>query len=155
RLAKTPYPEAPAGSLLAVITPSGHPDQVIDVRVILRDDVIVAPALGAGLGNQIDVNLVVNDLGTCTGDTSSVLRIDGVKSIPVGNVAQAVGTATASALGAIEAQAPSVLAEGQLTIDEGAALRADAWNRVQAALQPLGIDLAGMPYDLHQLFSGF
>jgi hypothetical protein len=40
RLPATPFPEAPAGSLLAVVTRGGHPGEILDVRVVQRDDVI-------------------------------------------------------------------------------------------------------------------
>ena len=155
RLSNTPFPMAPAGSLVAVLTPTGHPDQVLDVRVVHRDDLIVAPSLLSGLGDQVDVRLAVNDLGTCGPGNSPALQIEAVKSIPFGNAAKAVGGAMASTLTAIEAQAPQILGQGELGAEEAAAMRATAWNLVQQRLQASGLDLAGVPYDLHQLFDGF
>jgi hypothetical protein len=154
-LDSTPFPQAPAGSLLAVVTPSGRPDKILDVRVVLRDDLIVAPTPPAGFGNQIDVSLVVNDLGTCGNPSISQLQIEGVKSIPLGNIAQALGVAMSSTLTAIEAQAPAILAQGQLTVEEAAALRTQAWTMVQQGILPLGFGLASLPYDLRQLFDSF
>lgn len=155
RLPNTPFPVAPAGSLVAVLTPTGHPDQVLDVRVVHRDDLIQAPALPPGSGDSVDVSFVVNDLGTCIPDTSQSLQIESVKSIPLGNTAKAFSPAMASALASLEAQAPAILAEGQLTTEEAANLRLSGWNLVAQSLQPQGIDVAGLPYELHQLFDTY
>jgi hypothetical protein len=154
RLPATPFPEAPAGSLLAVVTRGGHPGEILDVRVVQRDDVIYAPALPAGAGTAVDVHFVVNDLGGCAVDTSNALQIEAVKTIPFGNVAKAIGNAMAATLTSIESQAPRILAQGQLTGEEVNALRATAWVAVQQAL-PAGTSLAGLPYDLRQLFESF
>ena len=153
RLPNTPFPTAPTGSLVAVLTRTNHPETVFDVRVVLRNDLIVAPA-GLQPGDQIDVSFVVNDLGTCGGSAASQLQIDAVRSRPVGTTAQAVGAAMAATLQAMEAQAPTIMAEGQLTSDEGNALRAGGWKTVDHSL-PDGIGLAGLPYDLRQLFDSF
>jgi len=155
RLPNTPFPVAPAGSLVAVLTPTGHNDRVLDVRVVHPDELIVAPALDAGFGNSVDVHLVVNDLGTCGSSGTPALQIEAVKSTPLGNAAQAVGAAMAQVLTSIEAQAPAILDEGELTTEEAAALRSTGWALVQQTLQASGFDLAGIPYDLHQLFDAF
>ncbi len=155
RVPNTPFPDSPAGSLLAVVTRAGHPNEIIDVRVLQRDDVIYAPKLAEGAGDDVDVHFVVNDVDGCDADTSNALQIEGVKTIPFGNVAKAVGAAMAGTLTAIEAQAPAILAQGQLTAEEATSLRSNAWSTVQTALAPTGISLAGLPYDLRQLFDGF
>jgi hypothetical protein len=151
RLPNTPYPVAPAGSLVAVITPRGQPDTVLDVRVVSERSVVIAPNLATGPG-AIDVHFVVNDLAQagCT-PSSSALTIEMAKVTPVGNVARALGRATTDTLAALAAQAPAILAQGQLTGAELAALRAAAWVAVQTRL-PAGTSLAGLPYDLRQLF---
>jgi hypothetical protein len=155
RLPNTPIPVAPAGSLVAVLTPTGSPAPVIAVRVVHRDDLILAPAPPAGFGDSVDVSFVVNDLGTCAADASQALQIESVKSTPLGNTARAVGAAMATTLTTLEAQAPAILAQGELTVEEAATMRASGWNLVAVNLQPLGIDLAGLPYELHQLFDTF
>jgi hypothetical protein len=152
RLPNTPFPIAPAGSLVAVITPANRLDQILDVRVVHPDDLIVAPTVATG---DVEVRLYVNDLGTCTPPATPALQIDAVKTIPVGNVAKALGAAVASTLTALEAQAPRILAQGVLSGEEISALRVDAWTRVQNNLVAFGIGLAGMPADLRQLFDSF
>jgi hypothetical protein len=78
-----------------------------------------------------------------------------VKTIPLGNVAHKLGAAMADTLAAVEAQAPVILAQGELTAAEETALRADAWVRLEQALAPAGIGVSGLPYELRQLFDGF
>lgn len=156
RLPNTPFPEAPAGSLVAVLTRSGHPEEILDIRVVQRQDLIWAPAQS----NDIDVNFVVNDLFGCAVDTTKKLQIDSVKTTPLGtsdtpgSIASAIQTATAATLDAIEAKAPDILAEGQLTNEESASLRSSAWSEVETRL-PHGIGLAGLPYEIRQLFETF
>jgi len=162
RLPSTPYRDAPAGALLAVVTHAGShggfDDRPLDVRVIERDDVLVGPDPGMG-ADHVDVHLVVNDRGLppsgvlCPQDPSA-LQIQIVKATPVGTVAKQVGAASALTLAAIEAEATTVLAQGELGPFEATALRADAWARLQTALQPSGIGTGGLPYELRQLFEG-
>jgi hypothetical protein len=154
RLPSTPLKVAPAGSLVAVITRANSPIDIIDVRVVQSDDLIVAP--DPGVGNAVDVHLVVNDgIGAgCTPDTANQLQLDMVKTVPEGVVARLLGPAMSQTLTAIEAEAPAILAQGQLSADEATSLRSGAWLRLQQAL-PQGLGLAGLPSDLHQLFEAF
>jgi hypothetical protein len=144
RLPSTPLKVAPAGSLVAVLTRANSPVDIIDVRVVQADDLIVAPDPGAG--NAVDVHLVVNDgIGAgCTPDTANQLQLDMVKTVPEGNVAKLLGPAMSQTLTAIEAEAPAILAQGQLSADEATSLRSGAWLRLQQAL-PQGLGLAGLP----------
>lgn len=167
-LKSTPYREAPAGSLVAVITRPGvtgvNDPRDLDVRVVHRDDVIVAHAVTADPNwphnGGVEVHFVINDRGTppagtvCLRDPSA-LQIEMIRSIPFGNVAKQLGAAMADTLAAVENQAPKVIAQGELSVAEETALRADAWVRVQNALKESGIGLGGLPYELRQLFEGF
>ena len=169
RLKNTPYPMAPAGALLAVIThkgvtggPGDPPN--IDVRVIQRDDLIVGvtpPAVsGWNDDGQTEVHFVVNDTtqgpdgSACAADPSA-LQVGLTRVTPLGNVAVHVGTAMADTLTAIETQAQSVIDEGELSGAEETALRLDGWSRVQQALVPDGIGLSGLPSELRQLFDAY
>jgi hypothetical protein len=166
RLANTPYPIAPAGALLAVIThkgvtggPGDPPN--IDVRVIHGDDVIVGetppPVSGWNDDGQTEVHFVVNDTtqgpdgSPCAADPSS-LQVELTLVTPFGNVAKHLGTAMADTLTAIETQAQSVIDEGELSGAEESALRLRGWSRVQDDLTPDGIGLSGLPSELRQLF---
>lgn len=170
RLDSTPYPDAPAGSLVAVLTRPGVTGNVLDpqdldVRVVHNDDLIVASTVPADLSwpvpnDGIEVHFVVNDRGEPPSGTlclkdSTAIQINMVKVTPFGNVAKQVGTAMADTLAAVEGEAPAVLAQGELTVDEETALRADAWARVEQALQPSGIGLSGLPAELRQQFDAF
>lgn len=169
RLPNTPYPVAPAGALLAVIThkgvtggPSDPPN--IDVRVIHPDDLIVGPTPPAVSGwnddGQTEVHFVVNDTtqapdgSACAVDTTA-LQVQMTRVTPLGNVALHLGTAMADTLLATETQAQSVIAEGELSGAEESALRLDAWTRVQHDLVPDGIGLSGLPSELRQLFDAY
>src|SRR5262249_60672947 len=100
---------APAGRLLAVLTPANTTD-IVDVRVVQADDLIVAPALPPGAGDLVDVHLVVNDAaGDCTPDATNHLQMEMVKTTPFGNVAKALGSAMAATLTAIETESPAIL----------------------------------------------
>lgn len=169
RLDSTPYPDAPAGSLVAVITRPGVTGGVeeprdLDVRVIQRDDVIVAPTVAPDAdwphNGGVEVHFVVNDrgsppVGTLCPLNPAALQIQMVKVTPFGNVAQQLGSAMADTLAAIELQAPLILAQGELSTAEETALRSDAWSRLETALQPSGIGVGGLPPELHQQFDAF
>jgi hypothetical protein len=175
RLTTTPYPEAPAGSLVAVITRAGASDTAsdppaLDIRVVQEDDVIVAampPALaGSANDGQLVVHLVVNDRTTkddgsaCPLNTSA-LQVAMTRSTPLGNVndpqsvAAQLGKAMGDTLAAIETQAPLIIAAEELNSTEESALRADGWARLEQALQRSGIGVSGLPLELHQLFDAF
>jgi hypothetical protein len=168
RAPTTPYPNAPAGSLLAVITRKGvtgatsdPPD--IDVRVVRRDDVIVAPTPPPSSWPQpeeLEVHFVVNDMaiapngGPCPMNTSA-LQIEMSRTTPFGNVSQLIGAAIGDTLAEIADKAPAVIAQGNLSAAEQTALRAEAWARLGQALQPSGIGVTGLPQELRQLFEAF
>ena len=169
RLPSTPYPMAPAGALLAVITHKGVTGAAtdppnLDVRVIQRDDLIVGqtPPVVAGWSDdgQTEVHFVVNDTtqdpdgNPCPTDTTA-LQVQLTRVTPLGSVAIHLGTAMADTLLATETEATAVIREGELSGAEEAALRLAAWTTVQHALEPDGIGLSGLPSELRQLFDGY
>jgi subtilisin-like proprotein convertase family protein len=170
RLPTTPYPEAPAGSLVAVITrkgvtggPTDPPD--LDIRVVHETDLIVGgmpPALnGWPNDGELEVHFVVNDRAQtpagspCPVADPSALQIEMTRVTPFGNIAMQLGAAMGDTLAAIELAAPAVIRQGELSSFEQAALRADGWARLQQALVPSGIGLAGLPVELRQLFDAY
>ncbi|HET7500154.1 MAG TPA: proprotein convertase P-domain-containing protein, partial [Kofleriaceae bacterium] len=169
RLATTPFPEAPAGALVAVITHKGitgaaSDPPIIDIRVVQRDDLFVGPTppvvTGWNDGGQTEIHFVVNDRAQrddgspCAVDTTP-LQLNLTRVTPTGNVALQVGAAMADTLTAIEGQAQSVILEGELSAAEETSLRSDAWRRVETALVPSDIGLAGLPSELRQLFDAY
>ena len=170
RLSNTPYPQAPVGSLVAVITrkgvtggPSDPP--VLDVRVVNREDVFTAampPHLdGWPDDGQIEIHFVVNDEASnpdgsaCARPDTSALTIELSRSTPLGLVAQPVAAAMSDALGAIETQAGSVIGQGVLLPTEATALRNEVWAIVEDGLKPQRIGLSGLPQELRQLFDSY
>lgn len=156
RVDGTPFPDAPVGSLLAVVTKAGAPTDIRDVQVVMRDAVLTAPALPVGEGGSYEVHLVVNDAvsepGTpaCHADASA-LALELVRTVPVGNVAVALGGAMASALRSVDARAEAVIRQGELFGAESNLLRADAWVALRTAL-PRGIGISQLPAELRQYF---
>lgn len=155
RLPGTPFPDAPAGALLAVITRKDEVYEYVDVQVLSRDALITAPA-GAAPDAVYDVHLVVNDAAApaeapaCHAD-SSALSIELVRAAPLGNVAQALGQAMAQTLVAFDSRAATFLRQGELTAAEANALRSEAWVRLREQL-PEGVGLANLPAELRQYF---
>jgi hypothetical protein len=134
RLPNTPIPAAPVGALLAVLTNPGAPTQITDIRVV------EAPATGIVLDADSDVYLVTNDITGCSQvDTQHALTVsiatavhagDAVKWVQggLGSVAQlmeglSAGDPTASTP---NIPAGSLVAQGQMTPDQAAEVRATA-----------------------------
>jgi hypothetical protein len=95
------------------------------------------------------------DGSACVRADTAALTVELNRTTPLGTVAPAVGRAMSDALGAIEAQADAVIAQGILSVTEAGALRNTAWQDVQDGLRPLGIGLSGLPQELHQLFDSY
>ncbi|MCU0682316.1 MAG: hypothetical protein MUF34_08695 [Polyangiaceae bacterium] len=157
RLPITPLPFAPVGSLLAVLTVADQPAHILDVRVVNRRDSIQAPALDPAIGSHVDVHFVVNDVTgvNCPTPVDDPLRLKLRVITPSGLVAKAVGAAMTVTLEEIEAQAPSVLAQGGLTSGDAGALRTQAWARLTLQLAQQGRGLQGLPVELRNLYEAW
>ncbi len=143
-LATTPFRDAPAGSLLAVLTPHDTPDTIVNVQVVHRDSVIVAPRPpDAALFSSYDVYLVVNDRRSTTCQPPpDALAINMNKIVPFGVAAQALGEGMATALRVMEAQAPQVIAQGVFPASDQTAMKSMAWATLQTEA---GMDLNAVP----------
>jgi len=111
RLPDTPFPDAPAGSLLVVLTDPSPSTTVRAVQVAYRDSVVVAPPPPAGANPDTfaySVYLVVNDKNTCEAGPGA-LTIEATKVTPVGVVAQALGDAMTAILSELETYAIDVI----------------------------------------------
>jgi hypothetical protein len=108
RLRNTPFPSAPAGSLLAVVMPRGvvNLGNVIDVVVLRSQLSLVIP-------QAADVYLVVNDLYGC-GTSAGSLLVEGVRLHPLGSRVRSMGLAMGSALQKIRDEAAKHVAERRL-----------------------------------------
>ncbi|WP_437811134.1 hypothetical protein [Sorangium sp. So ce1078] len=154
RLPIAPVPEAPVGSLLAVLTPHGQHDQILDVRVVNRRDAIPTPALA---GEEVDIFLLVNDVRSalCAPPADDSLILDMRVVTPVGLAAATVGVAMAQTIGEIEAQAPAILAQGGMTSHDATTLRAGAWGRLTQLLAAADLGQQGIPVELRSLYEAW
>jgi hypothetical protein len=156
----TPFPQAPIGSLLAVITPHSRPYHIVDVQVVGRDYVVAVPR-SADLGDEAaDVHLVVNDVRNSFGDlcttvSEDALVVDGSIVTPAASVSRAIGKAMEATIGAMEAQAPAIIAQGALLGAEDTALRSAAWARLQDFLSPTGVGTGALQVEVRQLFQAW
>ncbi len=144
-LDETPVPFAAAGSLLVVSTVPGNALAIVDVQVVARQDVYVAPM-------DVDTYLVVNDLSPAVGACivkADKLVVDAVKVTPVGTLALQLATAMTQTLQEIEADRPAILAQGDLLPTESTLLRQHARLRVS---QLTGRDVSQLPDAVGALF---
>jgi hypothetical protein len=136
RLANTPVPWAPTGSLLLVRMPVGETNlgRAQDVLVLERDSAIVMP-------EAADLFLVVNDAAGCS-NVPGQLSVTATRFTPFGAIAQKVGTAMAEAQVELRALADLHVKEGRLLPATMTALRATA---EQALRRNCGFDSSGFP----------
>jgi hypothetical protein len=130
RLADTPFPDAPAGALLLVEVKAGThgaAGEVHDVRVLRSPNTSVLVA-----GNY-DYYLVVNDDASCGGGGTAALHVTSTVLQTVGAKAKEMGTAMATAYNRVRGQVDQLAQQGSVQPDQGALLRAQAYNDVRAA----------------------
>lgn len=124
RLKNTPFPNMPAGALLAVEMPRGqtHPNYIRDVHVV-RSAGILVPS-----GHDSDVYLVVNDSTQCgTPDTTQELSVTITKLAGASSVVRQILGALA-AVGEIFREARGVVIEqGEFLPSQRQQLRGDAY----------------------------
>lgn len=153
RLPGTPFPSAPAGSLLAVVTPHGDPVTILDVQVVGEAHTLVAPELPDGTAGQLDVHLVVNDQKGCALPSNpSKLTVTQTRTQAVGDVAIVLAAATGDGLARIDAVSGEVLRQGLLSSAEANRLRSLAWQEAQRVMILQGHTLANLPAELRQWF---
>lgn len=137
RIESTPFPNAPAGSLLAVLTEHGTLT-IADVQVVHRETAILAPRRNGNPALSYDVYLVVNDRGTCT-PVGGSLSILASKTVPLGPAAAGLGQAMDAVLRDTEAQVPAIIRQGAFAASEQTAMKSMAIVNLENA--------AGMPLD--------
>ena len=151
RLADTPFPSAPAGSLLAVLTRRGT-QTVEDIQVVHRQSVVIAPRPPAGSDFTYDVYLVVNDKGTCASPSNPPsLGVTARKIVPVGSAALGLREAMANVLRTMKAETARVVAQGVFPASQQTAMKAMAWVELE---NEVGADLNQVPA-LRDLFNAW
>jgi hypothetical protein len=142
RLGNTPYPDAPAGALLLVAVRPGA-TKPFDVQVVTKQTSWLAT-------ETADIYFVVNDLASCADDSTEALTVTVHKTTPMGDLARTLGTAMAKALENLETSAPAIIAQGQLFLNQDAALKAAARQYVRQA--PYNIDVTQLPTLVRDFF---
>jgi hypothetical protein len=130
----TPFPDAPAGALLMVLTEHGNAGHVLGVEVVNRQGSYLASA-------DVDAYLVVNDrydTTRCTFRRNDLLSVEAVKTTSFGAVAQQLKLAMAETIGLIEDQTPALLRQGQLLGSDATLLRQEA-HQTLATLMSLDV----------------
>jgi hypothetical protein len=157
RLPITPVPWAPVGSLLAVSTVHNDPMDVLDIRVVQKNDSIVAPMHPDGTPGEVDVYLVVNDVDSpaCPAPANDKLVMDVAVVTPAGVVAQAVGSSMVRTIQDIREQAAAILAQGGMTDADANDLRLGAWAKLTQLMAQQGYGLQGLPPELRNLYDAW
>ena len=140
-LSDTPFPFAPAGSLLLVQTDAQQ--NILDVRVVSPQSAVV-------VDKASQYYLLINDDGTCPSyDTTQALTVSISHLVPVGALVQALGQAMATSYATIRNQVGTLENQAQLEPDEGALLRTQAYTELR---KDCGCDPATYPSALMGLF---
>jgi hypothetical protein len=136
-LDETPFPAAPAGALLLVVTEQNNPRNILDVQVVSRQMVYLA-------AENSDAYLVVNDVnaGGCTTRPGDKLTIEGQKVTSFGAIAQQLKLAMADTLLDIRADEPAILEQGALMPSDQLLIRQHARQTLSLHL---GFDLTELP----------
>jgi hypothetical protein len=143
RLPNTPFPQAPAGSLLLVAM-SGP--RIVDVAVMQRQGTYVAP-------EEVTVYFVVNDLddGGCV-VRPDALTVEMAKVTSLGAIAGPLSQAMADSLLEIRNQREEILATGTLLPGDATALRSMAMVKVE---ERVGMSLDALPMGVRAYFNAW
>ncbi|MFY0569796.1 hypothetical protein ACN28E_39035 [Archangium lansingense] len=146
RLPRTPFPNYPAGALLAVLVKPGVTlaSDILDIQVLQQPHTTIT------FGRPADVYLVVNDRDCGSAGTSKTLTVSGVKLVPVTGVMTQVATAMQKfeeylrvpSAGSTDGKADSLVKQGRLLPSDIAALRNTAWQQLRTACgacDPMGL----------------
>ncbi|MCB9603670.1 MAG: hypothetical protein H6721_03845 [Sandaracinus sp.] len=145
RLAYTPFPNAPAGALLAVVLPRGEQRirQYTDVQVITK------PHSTVFLPADSDVYFVVNDSSCTTADTTQSLRVTVRPMSTAGALAEAVVDAMREVVADAAELRATYSAQGTLLSSQLQLVRSTAVAQLEEAA---GMPFSGLPPALQTLF---
>jgi hypothetical protein len=130
RLENTPFPEAPAGSLLLVEMGPGRRHRTeIENLYVLR-----IPETTYVFEKDADLYLVVNDLAGCT-KVSGQLVLDLQHLVPLGQKIKPLAETMAQSLTHLKEKERGLVKQGQLSAMELAGLRGDVFNILRQKCQ--------------------
>ncbi|WP_224248002.1 hypothetical protein [Hyalangium gracile] len=151
RVSNTPFPGAPAGSLLLVAMEKdgSAPGQIRDVRILQEPNTSVV------VEADQDYYLVVNDKGGCVADTQHALTVEFTQLVPAGQAAKALGKAMAQSMTDLRAATSAAVSQGRVTSSELSALRDAASARLLTAFSQEcpGCQVSDMPPVFTALFN--
>jgi hypothetical protein len=156
RLSRTPFPDAPAGSLLLVeARRTGAPPtrkDVLDVHVLRN------PSSTVLVKEDADLYLVVNDRGACTSEADGTNRLEVrvQRWETAGTLMPTVLTAMQAARAYLEGETESYLAQGRVSPQELAALRLEAFEKLpEFCNQATACDVSKLPTRLAGIFTAW
>jgi hypothetical protein len=146
RLANTPFPDFPAGSLLAVMVPPGSGNPVPSMNYDIQ--VVQAPVTTIVFTKPADLFLVVND-ARCEAFGEGNLTLQTVHLVPASEKMEQLGTAMQTVHASFRQQADAVIAQGRLLPSQMAAMREEAW---QGLREMCACDLSPYPEAVRGFF---
>jgi hypothetical protein len=132
RLPSTPFPNAPVGALLAVVTPTSSPDVPSEIRVVQAPDTTIL------LDADSSVHLVVNDIAAagCVTDTTHALNVTVSTAVHVGAALSWVNAGLGNVMHTIRQMggedgvatdaSGSLIAQGRMLPEQEASIRSQA-----------------------------
>lgn len=150
RLSNTPFPAAPAGSLLAVEMPRGAIDlsEIRDVHLVRRGNTAVRAAADS------DLYLVVNDMSCQDQDTLYRLTLHGARLSSADDIARNLLARIGQVLGQVASHREQLVATRDILPSELAAIRSQALLDVISGSGPQ-VPLSSYPEGLTAIFNAF
>jgi len=148
RLPNTPFPEAPAGSLLAVITPRDTPNARLDVQVLQ------APFSTITFPEAADLYFVVNDAKCPAGLSAGggIIRVDLTVAEPKLQKMIELGTAMEETMASLRARGDAIVGQGRMLPGDANLIRSDAWAKLKARC---ACDLSPYPEAVRDYFGAW
>lgn len=145
RLSNTPFPQAPVGSLLVVLTDPAS-GTIRDVKVVHSDTTVLVTA-------PSHAYFVVNDKQCGAADASRALTVSTRLMSKAGDEAEAALGSMADVLADMRARQQALVEQGTMLPTDATLLRQQAYLNLQAHLDQL--DVASLPAPLLSLFDAF
>lgn len=154
RVAGTPFPEFPAGSLLLLEVARGG-----TTRAAIRDvHVVQQPYTSALMSDDADLYLVVNDVHDatqCAAPAPDALTLSLTTVVPFGTVARELGSGMATALANLRQQQSLLLEQGRVGPQQMASLRDQAFVDLSFACGTGCVAINHYPAEVLKLFDAW
>ena len=149
----TPFPWAPAGSLIAVVyKPAVDGRTGLTAEDLLDVRVVQAPFTSIVAKTAANITFVVNDSSCGTAVPATPLSIERTSLIPLGAALQQLAAPMGAAVEHIASTRDALVAQGQMLPAESAQLQLDAQ---QIVAQGCDCDIATLPRFVQQFFASW